>query len=161
MAWDWDKLKRQRKGSSGGNPGRPSGMDEVLMKVRGAKGKFPGGMWIIIVAIIVVFFGASSFYTVAVDEVGVIQRFGKYVRTAQPGLGFKLPRGLEKVTKVKVRYVFKEEFGLRTLQAGVKTRYASGSAYLGESLMLTGDLNVAVVPWIVQYLINDPYKYLF
>jgi membrane protease subunit HflK len=98
---------------------------------------------------------------VAVDEVGVIQRFGKYVRTAQPGLGFKLPRGLEKVTKVKVRYVFKEEFGLRTLQAGVKTRYASGSAYLGESLMLTGDLNVAVVPWIVQYRINDPYKYLF
>ena len=161
MAWDWDKLKRQHKGSSGGNPGRPAGMDEVLEKIRGAKGKFPGGMWIIILAIIVVFFGASSFYTVAVDEVGVIQRFGKYVRTAQPGLGFKLPRGLEKVTKVKVRYVFKEEFGLRTLQAGVKTRYASGSAYLGESLMLTGDLNVAVVPWIVQYRINDPYKYLF
>ena len=161
MAWDWDKLQKQQKGTSGGGPGRPPGMDEVIEKIRGAKGKFPGGMWIIILAIIVVFFGASSFYTVAVDEVGVIQRFGKYVRTAQPGLGFKLPRGLEKVTKVKVRYVFKEEFGLRTLQAGVKTRYASGSAYLGESLMLTGDLNVAVVPWIVQYRINDPYKYLF
>jgi membrane protease subunit HflK len=65
------------------------------------------------------------------------------------------------VTKVKVRFIFKEEFGFRTLQAGVKTRYASGSAYLGESLMLTGDLNVALVPWIVQYRINDPYKYLF
>jgi membrane protease subunit HflK len=57
--------------------------------------------------------------------------------------------------------VYKEEFGLRTLQAGVKTRYAAGSAYLDESLMLTGDLNVAVVPWIVQYRINEPYKYLF
>jgi len=93
--------------------------------------------------------------------VGVVQRFGEYVRTTQPGLNFKLPRGIETVTKVKVRFVYKEEFGLRTLQAGVKTRYAAGSAYLDESLMLTGDLNVAVVPWIVQYRINEPYKYLF
>ena len=97
----------------------------------------------------------------AVDEVGVVQRFGKYVRTSPPGLSFKFPRGIEKVSKVKVRYVFKEEFGFRTLQAGVKSRYASGAAYLGESLMLTGDLNVAVVPWIVQYRVNDPYKFLF
>jgi membrane protease subunit HflK len=98
---------------------------------------------------------------VGVDEVGVVQRFGKSVRTTQPGLNFKLPRGSEHVSKVKVRYVFKEEFGFRTLKAGVKTRYASGTAYLGESLMLTGDLNVALVPWIVQYRIQDPYKYLF
>ena len=100
-------------------------------------------------------------YTVGVDEVGIVQRFGKYVRTSQPGLNFKLPRGIEKVTKVKIRYVYKEEFGFRTIEPGIKTRYASGSAYLDESLMLTGDLNVAVVPWIVQYRISDPYKYLF
>jgi membrane protease subunit HflK len=98
---------------------------------------------------------------VAVDEVGVIQRFGKYVRTTQPGLNFKLPRGIEKVTKVKVKYVFKEEFGFRTLKAGVRTRYASSSSYINESLMLTGDLNVALVPWIVQYRIKDPFNYLF
>jgi membrane protease subunit HflK len=96
-----------------------------------------------------------------VDEVGVVQRFGRYVRTAGPGLSFKLPSGIEKVSKVKIRFVFKEEFGFRTIQAGVRTRYASGAAYENESLMLTGDLNVAVVPWIVQYRINDPYKYLF
>jgi membrane protease subunit HflK len=93
--------------------------------------------------------------------VGVIQRFGKYIRTTSPGLHFKLPRGIEKLTKVKVRLVYKEEFGLRTIRAGVRTQYARSTAYLNESLMLTGDLNVAVVPWIVQYRIKDPYKYLF
>jgi len=162
MAWDWDKLQdkknRQPGGQSGGGPPR---MDEMIEKIRGARKKFPGGSWLIIVVVVALFLGSSCFYTVAVDEVGVIQRFGKYVRTAQPGLSFKMPRGIEKVTKVKVRYVFKEEFGFRTLQAGIKTRYAASSSYQNESLMLTGDLNVAVVPWIVQYRVNDPFNYLF
>jgi membrane protease subunit HflK len=135
-------------------------VNEILQKLRGAGGKFPG-LWLIIIAILVFYLGSSTIYTVAVDEVGIVQRFGKYNRTTSPGLNFKLPRGIEKLTKVKVRYVYKEEFGFRTLQAGVRTRYASGSAYLSESLMLTGDLNVAVVPWIVQYRIKDPYQYLF
>lgn len=161
MAWDWDKLQQQRKGSSGGSPGRPPGMDEIFERIRSVKEKFPGGTWIIVVAVIILIFGSSCFYTVAVDEVGVIQRFGKFIRTTSPGLNFKLPRGIEKVTKVRVKYVFKEEFGFRTLQAGIRTRYASSASYLNESLMLTGDLNVAVVPWIVQYRVKDPYKYLF
>lgn len=158
MAWDWDKLQSQRKAGSGAPP---PGVDEVIQRIRGARGKFPGGIWMIVVAVIVVLVGTSCFYTVAVDEVGVIQRFGKYVRTTDPGLNFKLPTGIEKVSKVRVRYVFKEEFGLRTLEPGVRTRYAPGSSFTDESLMLTGDLNVAVVPWIVQYRIKDPYKYLF
>lgn len=163
MAWDWDKLQEQKKGSGGGGGGgvTPPSMDEVLEKIRNARGKLPGGVWLIVIAIILVFVGSSSFYTVGVDEVGVVQRFGKYARTSPPGLNFKLPAGIESAKKVKVRYIFKEEFGFRTLQAGVKSRYASGSAYLDESLMLTGDLNVAVVPWIVQYRVNDPYNYLF
>lgn len=161
MAWDWDKLQEKRNKTSGGESGGPPKMDEVFEKIRGARKKFPGGSWLIIVVVVALFLGSSCFYTVAVDEVGVVQRFGKYVRTAQPGLSFKLPRGIEKVTKVKVRYVFKEEFGFRTLQAGVRTRYAASSSYQNESLMLTGDLNVAVVPWIVQYRINDPFNYLF
>ncbi|MCP4667587.1 MAG: protease modulator HflK, partial [Deltaproteobacteria bacterium] len=162
MAWDWDKLQQgQKKGGSGRGAGPPPGLEDVLEKIKAARGKLPGGFTLIIIAIILIFFGSSIFYTVGVDEVGIVQRFGKYIRTTQPGLNFKLPRGIEKVSKVKVRYVYKEEFGFRTLQAGVKTRYASGAAYLGESLMLTGDLNVALVPWIVQYRIQDPYKYLF
>lgn len=160
MAWDWDKLQQQKKGKPGGGGGPPPQMDDILKKLKGFKGKFPGS-WIILVLIIIVFIGLSMVYTVAVDEVGVVQRFGKYVRTEGPGLNFKLPAGIEKATKVKVRYVYKEEFGFRTLSAGVQTRYASESAYQGESLMLTGDLNVAVVPWIVQFRIKDEYKYLF
>jgi membrane protease subunit HflK len=157
MPWDWEKLQKQRQRRSGGPPPQ---MGEVFDKIKGIKGRFPG-IWIIIIALILFYMGSSIFYTVGVDEVGVVQRFGKYARTTPPGLNFKLPRGIEKVTKVKARHVYKEEFGFRTLKAGVRTRYASGSAYLNESLMLTGDLNVAVVPWIVQYRINDPFKYLF
>jgi len=156
MPWDWDKLQKQKKGR-GGNPGE---MNDILNKFRGMKGKFPG-FWIIIAIVISLVFLSSSIYKIGVDEVGVIQQFGKYVRTTSPGLNFKLPRGIEKLTKVKVRRVYKEEFGLRTIRAGVRTQYATASAYLNEALMLTGDLNVAVVPWIVQYRIKDPYKYLF
>ena len=157
MAWDWDKLQQQKQGKQGASPPQ---MDEILEKIKDMKGKF-GGTWIVVVIVIALFAAFSMVYTVGVDEVGVVQRFGKYVRTTSPGLNFKAPSGIETVTKVKVRYVYKEEFGLRTLQAGIQTRYASDTAYLSESLMLTGDLNVAVVPWIVQYRINDPYKYLF
>ncbi|RLB79915.1 MAG: FtsH protease activity modulator HflK [Deltaproteobacteria bacterium] len=158
MPWDWDKLQQQKKGPGGGGP---PNMEEIFEKVKNARTKFPRGIGFIVIIILIFILGYSSFYTVGVDEVGVVQRFGKYVRTTQPGLNFKLPTGIEKVTKVKVRYVFKEEFGFRTIQAGVRTRYATGSAYMAEALMLTGDLNVAVVPWIVQYRINDPYKFLF
>ncbi len=156
MAWDWDKLQRQKAGRGGGSPQ----MDEVFNKFKGLKGKFPG-LGLLIIAIIILVILSSSFYTIGVDEVGVVQRFGKYAKTTQPGLHFKLPRGIEKLTKVAVRLVKKEEFGLRTIRAGIRTQYARDAAYLNESLMLTGDLNVAVVPWIVQYRISDPYKYLF
>lgn len=155
MPWDWDKLKKQQQGSGGGVPPQ---VDELVQRFKQLK--VPGG-WIILLLVVLVYLGSSAFYTVAVDEVGVVQRFGKYVRTVEPGLHFKLPRGIEKVTKVRVRFVYKEEFGFRTLQAGVRTQYAAGQAYDSESLMLTGDLNVAVVPWIVQFRIRDPYKYLF
>ena len=112
---------------------------------------------ILIVALIIVF---SSIYTVDADQVGVIQRFGKYVNTTQPGLHFKLPWGIETVKKVKVQRVFKEEFGFRTARAGVQTEYVRGD-FSRESLMLTGDLNSALVEWIVQYRIKDPAKFLF
>jgi len=158
MPWDWDKLQKQKMGRSGGTA--PPQMDEIISKFKGLKGKLPG-FWIIIALVVILILISSSVYTIGVNEVGVIQRFGKYIRTASPGLSFKLPWGIEKLTKVKVRLVYKEEFGLRTIMPGVRTEYARPAAYLNEALMLTGDLNVAVVPWIVQYRINDPYKYLF
>ena len=123
-------------------------------------GKLPGGPLIILI-IIAILFGSSTFYTIGVDEVGVVQRFGKFTRTSQPGLNFKLPAGIEKVTKVKVKRVYKEEFGFRSSRTTERRRFASEGEGVNVSLMLTGDLNVGIVPWIVQYRIKDPYKYLF
>ncbi len=111
----------------------------------------------IVIGLIIVFTGL---YTVNPEEMGVIQRFGKYLNKTEPGLHFKIPFGVDKLTKVKVKQVYKEEFGYRTLKAGVKTQY-SRRGYDYESVMLTGDLNIADVEWIVQYRINDPQKYLF
>jgi len=113
---------------------------------------------IIILGLIIIFF--TGFYTINPEEVGVIQRFGKYLTTTEPGLHFKIPFGIDVLTKVKVKQVYKEEFGFRTLRAGVKTQYSTRS-YDNESLMLTGDLNIADVEWILQYRIKDPIKYLF
>ena len=101
----------------------------------------------------------GSVYQVEPEEVGVVRLFGEYMRTTPPGLQFKLPF-IETVDKVPVQRQLKQEFGFRTLGAGVRTAY-SQQDFMGESLMLTGDLNVAVVEWIVQYRVSDPYLYLF
>jgi membrane protease subunit HflK len=120
-------------------------------------------MGIIRIAVIVVLaliFIYSSFFTIDPEEVGVILRFGKFVRVVNPGLNFKIPFWIETLEKVPVERQLKEEFGFRTERAGVRTRY-SGREFQDESLMLTGDLNAAEVEWIVQYRIEDPYKFLF
>lgn len=114
----------------------------------------------LIIVILILVFLSGAFYTIETDERGVILRFGKYSRSTGPGLHFKLPFGIEKVYPVKVKHIFKEEFGFRTKSAGVRTAYEE-SSYNDESLMLTGDLNVLDVEWIVQFKINDPYKALF
>ena len=102
----------------------------------------------------------DSVYQVQPEEVGIIKRFGKYNAPPRPpGLQFKLPF-IDTVMLVPVQRQLKQEFGFRTQTAGQRTIY-SPQDFLGESLMLTGDLNVAVVEWIVQYRISDPYKYLF
>ena len=103
---------------------------------------------------------ATSFYTVEADEIAVVLMFGKHVREAEPGLHFKLPLGIETAINVPVKKVFKEEFGFRTLKAGVRTQYDTRE-YLEESLLLSGDLNIADVEWVVQYKIKDPTAFLF
>jgi len=102
----------------------------------------------------------TSFYTIQPDEVGVVQRFGRFTKISKPGLHFKLPFSIERITPVKTEYVFKEEFGFRTRKPGVRTIYEE-KGYEDESLMLTGDLNVLDAEWIVQFKIKDPVKYLF
>lgn len=154
MSWDWDKLKEQQQGKTG----VPPQMENLLKKF--PKFNLPG-LPIIIFILFILYLGSSMVYTIGVDEVGIIQRFGKYIRTSQPGLNFKLPAVIEKVTKVKVRRVYKKEFGFRSLRVDDKQRFSSESESDSVALMLTGDLNVALVPWIVHYRINDPYNYLF
>ena len=115
-----------------------------------------GGL--VVVAVVWAAFG--SVFQIEPEEEGVILRFGEFNRTVQPGLHFKLPPPIETVWKVPTQRQLKEEFGFRTVDAGVRTEYARASLD-GEKLMLTGDLNVAVVEWIAQYRVKDPYQFLF
>ena len=137
------------------------------------------GPWIVpaVILLLVLTAAGTLLYEVGPDELGVVQRFGRYVRTTDPGLHLKFPFGIETAKNIKVTHVFKEEFGFRTVSSGVRTVYSgkdgvrrdprsgafrpTGNSFLEESMMLTGDLNVAVVEWIVQYTIKDPVKYAF
>ena len=108
----------------------------------------------IIFIAIAVLFGVvvvlDSIYQVQPEEVGIIRRFGRYNAPPRPpGLQFKLPF-IDTVVKVPVQRQLKQEFGFRTVTPGRRTIYSTQDLQ-GESLMLTGDLNVAVVEWIVQF----------
>ncbi len=117
-----------------------------------------GALQGVLIAVLVLAVVVSSFYTIDPEEAGVVMRFGKYTRTTDPGLHFKLPLGIERVIKVPVQRQLKQEFGFRTVRAGVRSQFRKEA---GESNMLTGDLNAAVVEWVVQYRVDDPYKFLF
>lgn len=116
--------------------------------------------WRLIISIlVVVILILSGFFQIRPEEVGIITRFGKYTRKVDPGLNFKVPF-IEKVYKVPVEKQQKLEFGFRTTRAGVRSEYTRAGAK-DESLMLTGDLNLADVEWVVQFRIEDAYNLLF
>jgi membrane protease subunit HflK len=115
---------------------------------------------IIIVVLALIIAGFSSFFMVDQTEESVVLRFGKFDRRVGPGLHFKMPFGIEANYNVPTQLVLKEEFGFRTESAGVKTRFSRGN-FSAESVMLTGDLNIADVTWVIQYKINDPEAWLF
>jgi len=115
------------------------------------------------IIIVVLFLGIlfwSSMFQISTEEVGVITRFGKYTRQVESGLNFKIPF-VEKVFKVPVERQQKLEFGFRTTTAGIKTKFNKSSRTKDESLMLTGDLNLAEVQWVVQYRVDNAYNNLF
>lgn len=103
----------------------------------------------------------SVVYSVATEGRAVIRRFGRVVDVKRPGLHFKLPFGIDTATFVPTERILKQEFGFRTVATGRRTEYAKTPAMTHESLMLTGDLNVIDVEWVVQYRVVDPVKYLF
>ena len=104
----------------------------------------------------------TSVFRVDASEQGIVLRFGKHVRTVEPGLQMKLPWPIENVYTVPVRKVQSIEFGFQTVSAGRKTEYAKRNKHLDEvAEMLTGDLNIAHVEWVVQYKIDDAMRSLF
>ena len=121
----------------------------------------PGVIKLIVVAVFILILLAGSIYQISPEEIGAILRFGKYVRATDPGLHLKFPLGIEKLIKVPVQRQLKMEFGFRTTRPGIRTEYRVTTESMREAVMLTGDLNVAVVEWIVQYKIKNPYNYLF
>jgi len=120
----------------------------------------PGVVKLVVVGVIILILLASSFYQIRPEEIGLILRFGKFVKTTEPGLHIKIP-WVEKLEKVPVQRQLKMEFGFRTITPGIRSEYRITPESARESVMLTGDLNVAVVEWIVQYKIKDAYKYKF
>ena len=121
--------------------------------------KYLAGYNYILAGLLAAIFLWTTFFQIRPEEVGVITRFGKYVRSEEPGLHMKLPI-LERVYKVAVERQQKEEFGFRTTSTGIQSHYTK-TGTTDESLMLTGDLNLADVEWVVQYRGDDPFNFLF
>src|SRR5574344_188635 len=115
-------------------------------------------IWFIVLIIALTTLG-SSFFIVDETEQAVITRFGKYNKTTGPGLQFKLPLGIDKSYSVPVKVIQTEQFGFQTLKSGRENEYRNNVT--NESTMLTGDLNIVDVEWIIQYRIVDPKQWLF
>jgi membrane protease subunit HflK len=115
----------------------------------------------LVVVILLIFALSSSFYSVPADSEAVILRFGKYRATTGPGLHMKIPFGIDRRYEVPVKRVISMEFGFTTLKAGKVSEYRVTPENMKEKLMLSGDLNIASVEWVIQYRIDDPKEYLF
>lgn len=147
-------------------PNSGAEMDETIRKAQDQLRQFmPGGggrNFAILIAVAVLGFCVwTAMYTVPSDSVAVIQRFGKYLSEVPPGLHFKLPLNIDTATVVPVKRQLKQEFGFTT--PGATDPYQSPRRRDGkrETEMVTGDLNAALVEWVVQYRISDPRKFLF
>ena len=160
----WDDLhdpKGSREGGSGGGSqgGGPSGggpqFEIPQIKIPKLR---PTSFLGIIVVLLVVWLLPSIFYTVQPDEVGVVTRFGKYIRQEEPGLHLKLPSPIEHAKTPKVLKVRRAEIGFRILSSRPPQKVRDVPA---ESLMLTGDQNIVDIDMVVQYQIRDAAAYLF
>jgi membrane protease subunit HflK len=165
-------MPSQRGDGNGGGPwgsqvGRSPDLEELIRQGQARlKRMMPGGggrrgmRMILILGLLLVGFAIwSGVYTVPSDSVAVVQRFGKYLKEVQPGLNFKVPLGVDIATIVPVKRQLKQEFGFAT--PGATDPFQSPQDGAKETQMVTGDLNAALVEWVVQYRISDPMKFLF
>jgi membrane protease subunit HflK len=149
----------------GGSKPHPDLEDLVRRGQSRLKQIMPGGgpRGVIILAVLaLIAWGAwSAYYTVPSDSVAVVQRFGKYLKDVPPGLHFKLPLGIDAATIVPVKRQLKQEFGFTTPGASDPYQSPRPRDKERETQMVTGDLNAALVEWVVQYRISEPVKFLF
>jgi len=154
------------RGPWGDKPPVPPDLDQlfknVLLKFQGflPGGSLPKFLWLLLL----VFLGLTvwtSVYTIPSDSVAIVKRFGKYAREVPPGLHFKFPFGIESATIVPVKRQLKQEFGFTTSGAQDPFQNSLNNDERRETQMVTGDLNAALVEWVVQYRILDPVKFLF
>lgn len=143
-------------------------LDDVMRRgrvsfTRMLPGGTPRGLLVLVVVVLVGLGAWTAYYTVPSDSVAVVQRFGKYLKDVPPGLHFKLPLGIDTATTVPVKRQLKQEFGFSTPDAGDPYQGARGGARetRRETEMVTGDLNAALVEWVVQYRVSEPIKFLF
>lgn len=159
----------QHDGGDDRGHGRKPSIDDFDELFRQAKARFGGGMRgrgrravvLLAVGALVIVGGWTSYYTVPSDSVAVIQRFGKYLRDVPPGLHFKLPLGVDRAAIVPIKRQLKQEFGFSTPGASDPFQGAHPREATRETQMVTGDLNAALVEWVVQYRISEPTKFLF
>ena len=152
--------------ASGGSGASPPDLEDLvrqgqarLMQILPSGG--PSGAIIAVVLVVAGLLAWTAYYTVPSDSVAVVQRFGKYLKDVPPGLHFKLPLGVDAATIVPVKRQLKQEFGFTTPGAVDPFQSPRPSEGNLETQMVTGDLNAALVEWVVQYRISDPAKFLF
>jgi len=158
---------RQGNGGQGGPWGSGDGPPDLDVLVRQGRDRLgrllPGGSpraFIVLALLALAGLGVwTAYYTVPSDSVAVVQRFGKFLKEVPPGLHFKLPLGIDAATIVPVKRQLKQEFGFMT--PGASDPYQAPRDGKRETEMVTGDLNAALVEWVVQYRISDPVKFLF
>jgi membrane protease subunit HflK len=123
--------------------------------------KHPRQISLGVVIALVIYTGFTSYYTISAESVGVLQRFGSYQRVVDPGLHFKIPFGVDTVTQVPIKRQLKEEFGFGTAGATNPRQISQASEWKLETTIVTGDLNTALVEWVIQFRIENAYDFLF
>jgi membrane protease subunit HflK len=159
MSWQGNNGRGGRPGS-----GTPPELEELFRQGQERfKRMVPGGSKrgpvLFAILALIALAGWTAYYTVPSDSVAVIQRFGKYQKEVPPGLHFKLPFGIDVASIVPVKRQLKQEFGFTT--PGAQDPYQTSRDGRLETEMVTGDLNSALVEWVVQYRVADPVKFLF
>ncbi|HQO80171.1 MAG TPA: FtsH protease activity modulator HflK [Deltaproteobacteria bacterium] len=157
MSWD--------PRNQGGYQGSEKDIEEVIRQAKSQFESFKNkgkGLWTLVIILIIAGIGAlTAAYTIQTGHRGVVLRFGKFAGVVSPGLHFKIPFGVDRVIDVHTEKVETEAFGFRSATPGVRAKFQKDPETAKESMILTGDLNVIDMEWIVQYRRQDPRKFLF